>query len=176
MWGCHFVPSQNRKKQKNKMLVDNRIERISNSIMNEWMFLNPRNRDDSFEINPMSFELVWNKLRSTPEFYFTPLGLFTVQLTLFFLYLVLFTVLSRRRTRVHDEFDTIEIIFWVCNIGFVFNECMQIVDQGLAGYFDQWVNYIDFSVSAIFVVELTLRIIAVYMEPLGPGKINLFFF
>ena len=38
-------------------VTDNRVERISNSIMNEYAFLDPINKSSAFQINPLSVEL-----------------------------------------------------------------------------------------------------------------------
>ena len=55
-------------------VAKSRIERVATSIMNDWEFLRPKNREEAFEINPMSIKLIWHKMFK-PEFYLTPLGI-----------------------------------------------------------------------------------------------------
>ena len=107
--------------------------------LKKWMFLCPDHRDKAFEITPLSVDLFWEKLTSTPQFYFSPVGLFATQALLFVMYLILFAYLGSERQRVYDDFTPTEYVFWLCNLGFVFNELMQLIDAGISGYFDQWV-------------------------------------
>ena len=41
---------------------NHRVEKITTSIMNEFEFLKPENKDDAFEIEPLSWTLIWNKM------------------------------------------------------------------------------------------------------------------
>ena len=60
-----------------KFVTDQRIERVVTSIMNDFEFLRPRNREEAFEIDPLSVKLIWRKMFYA-EFYFTPLGMFLI--------------------------------------------------------------------------------------------------
>lgn len=60
--------------QLSSFVSKSRIERVATSIMNDWEFLRPKNREEAFEINPMSIKLIWKKMFK-PEFYLTPLGI-----------------------------------------------------------------------------------------------------
>ena len=41
---------------------NHRVEQITTSIMNEFEFLKPENKDDAFEIEPLSWNLIWRKM------------------------------------------------------------------------------------------------------------------
>ena len=88
--------------------------------MNQWLFLEPKNREYSFQIEPLALDLFWNKLW-TKEFYFTPLGIFASQLLLYIIYLLLFTAISIQQFRIYDDYNIEEYIFWVMNIMFYWN-------------------------------------------------------
>lgn len=106
-------------------VANNRIERVTTSILNDFAFLKPENADEAFEIDPFSVDLIWRKLQ-TPQFYFTPLGEFMTELVLYVLYLIVFTVTSvhieGQRQRVWDTFAGDEIAFWILNGG-MFSRC-----------------------------------------------------
>ena len=51
---------------------NNRVERITTSILNNFEFLKPKNRDEAFEIDPLSLDLIWKKMWNV-SFYLTPL-------------------------------------------------------------------------------------------------------
>ena len=59
----------------NKFVTNQRVERVTTSIMNDFEFLRPINKDEAFQIDPLSIKLVWRKMFYT-QFYFTPLGTF----------------------------------------------------------------------------------------------------
>ena len=156
---------------------NNRIERIANSLQQEYMFLDPKNKDRAFKINPLSVKLIWDKLWSK-SFYFTPLGLFSTQFVLYSIYLLLFTWLSAQQFRVYDPMSMQEVIFWVFNIGmclflpvcvcdhkfvwsflgYVLYEVFQIVDEGIHVYLQQASNYFDFVICGLFISSLSIRL------------------
>eukprot|EP01083_Nonionella_stella_P282358 960812_1 len=79
-------------------VANNRVERITNSIMNNFEFLKASNRDEAFEISPLSLDLVWSKMFES-TFYFTPLGLYITTIVLYICYLALFSYLSTKQFR-----------------------------------------------------------------------------
>ena len=133
--------------------------------------MKPSNRDDSFEIDPLSFKLVWRKMLQE-EFYLTPLGLYITTIVLYLCYLALFTYISTQQIQVYDEYETDEIIFWTLNFGYVLNECHQMYTLGPRKYFAVPSNYFDIIVSAVFVSLLLIRIIAVNTEPYCEGYLD----
>ena len=138
-------------------VAKSRIERVATSIMNDWEFLRPQNREEAFEINPMSIQLIWKKMWSK-EFYLTPLGTYTTTMVLYFIYLTLFTYLSLEPFEVYDPFTTSEIIFWIFNMGYVSFEIQAMIDEGLKSYFSQRENYFDSFISIVFVTSIIIRI------------------
>lgn len=52
----------------------------------------------------------------------------------------------------------IEIIFWVCTIGYVLNELQQAIYLTIARYFGDNTNYFDSLISIIFVAAMVIRI------------------
>ena len=60
----------------NKFVTNQRIERVTTSIMNDFEFLRPVNKDEAFQIDPLSIKLIWRKM-FYPQFYFTPLGMYS---------------------------------------------------------------------------------------------------
>eukprot|EP01084_Bolivina_argentea_P006468 12273_1 len=54
-----------------KFVSNQRIERVTTSIMNDFEFLRPQNRDEAFQVDPLSSELIWRKMFYA-QFYFTP--------------------------------------------------------------------------------------------------------
>eukprot|EP01083_Nonionella_stella_P098541 277150_1 len=142
---------------------DNRIERISNSMMNQYKFLDPSKKNNAFKINPLNTQLFWDKLW-TKEFYFTPIGLFVTQLLLYVIYLFLFTFLSSQQFRVYDDMSITEAVFWVFNIGYVLYEVFSIIDEGFHVYLQQASNYFDFVISCLFIASFALRLYVYLMK------------
>ena len=142
-------------------VANNRIERVTTSIMNNFEFLKPENRDEAFEIDPLSIDLIWRKLR-TRQYYFTPLGLFTTQLMLYVLYLGIFTALSvwlgSGHREVRDPFSWAELVFWILNGGYILNEIQQLFFQGFRKYLGDRSNYFDILISLIFILALSMRV------------------
>ena len=71
--------------QLNKFVTNQRIERVTTSIMNDFEFLRPVNKNEAFQIDPLSVKLIWRKL-FYPQFYFTPLGTFSSYCTLILIF------------------------------------------------------------------------------------------
>ena len=146
-------------------VANNRIERISTSLMNVWEFLRPKNRSDAFEIDPFSVELVWKKMEAK-EFYFTPLGIYVTTVFLYSLYLILFSAVSVRQFQVyHSPMEAIEYVFWICNIAYVVNEVQMARCDGMHQYFSQVSNYFDVIISAVFISCFILRIYGLEVGP-----------
>ena len=146
-------------------VANNRIERITTSIMNDFEFLKPENRLQSFEIDQLSFHLIWRKLR-TPQFFFTPLGLFTTQLALYVLYLGIFTRVSIELGsgdyKVYHSFEWYEVLFWILNGGYILNEIQQLfISDGLRYYLSDRTNYFDLLISLIFMSSFSVRLYGV---------------
>ena len=142
-------------------VATNRVERITTSIMNNFEFLKPENRDDAFEINPLSLTLIWSKMWNK-MFYFTPLGLFITTTVLYFLYLALFTYLSIQQRKVYHDIGLAETVFWILNSGYVLNEIQQMMALGFRKYFKEPSNYFDTVISVIFVTSLVIRLYGKY--------------
>ena len=140
-------------------VTNNRVERVTTSIMNNFEFLKPKNRDEAFEIDPLSLNLIWNRM-FRKEFYLTPLGLYITTTVLYLLYLALFTYLSVQQTQVYDPLNADEIIFWIFNIGYVLNEIQQLLSVGIAQYLGDPSNYFDVVISGVFVTTFILRMYA----------------
>eukprot|EP01083_Nonionella_stella_P062842 163380_1 len=131
-----------------KFVTDQRIERITTSIMNNFEFLRPENRDSAFQVEPLSVQLIWRKLRD-PAFYFIPLGTYCVEVFLYLSYLALFTYLSVQQFRVYDTMLPQETLFWVFNLGYVVNEGQSLLTEVMASYFSDTQNYFDTVISFI---------------------------
>eukprot|EP01083_Nonionella_stella_P213062 768781_1 len=147
-----------------KFVTDQRIERITTSIMNNFEFLKASNRDEAFEISPLSLDLVWKKMFES-TFYFTPLGLYITTIVLYICYLALFSYLSTKQFRVYDEMGTAEVIFWVFNTGYVLNEVQQMFTSGAKDYFADRSNYFDVVISVVFIASMSIRYYCVGREP-----------
>eukprot|EP01083_Nonionella_stella_P122850 369792_1 len=147
-----------------KFVTDQRIERITTSIMNNFEFLKASNRDEAFEISPLSLDLVWSKMFES-TFYFTPLGLYITTIVLYICYLALFSYLSTKQFRVYDEMGTAEVIFWVFNTGYVLNEVQQMFTSGAKDYFADRSNYFDVVISVVFIASMSIRYYCVGREP-----------
>eukprot|EP00485_Elphidium_margaritaceum_P015088 CAMPEP_0202731060 /NCGR_PEP_ID=MMETSP1385-20130828/186951_1 /ASSEMBLY_ACC=CAM_ASM_000861 /TAXON_ID=933848 /ORGANISM="Elphidium margaritaceum" /LENGTH=2462 /DNA_ID=CAMNT_0049397343 /DNA_START=90 /DNA_END=7479 /DNA_ORIENTATION=- len=150
--------------QLKKFVTNQRIERITTSIMNDFEFLRPVNKKEAFEIDPLSVQLVWRKM-FYPQFYFTPLGTYVSEVFLYFTYLALFTFLSVQHIRVYDTMALSETIFWIFNVGYVLNEVQSIWTTGLKQYYSDAQNYFDTVISAIFVTSIVIRIYALASGP-----------
>eukprot|EP01083_Nonionella_stella_P291162 990764_1 len=141
-------------------ITNDTVERITTSIMNDWEFLRPKNKETSFEINPLSLTLIWDKLynkkASYKVFYFTPLGQFTVQVFLYILYLILFTSLSFSGFNVFAPLGESEILFWIFNGGYVLYEVMQYGSKP-SEYFSHTSNRFDFLISIVFICSFSIR-------------------
>jgi len=157
--------------QLNKFVTNQRIERITTSVMNDFEFLRPVNKDEAFEIDPLSVQLVWRKMWYR-QFYFTPLGTYVTEIFLYFVYLSLFTYLSVQKFRVYDKMSSSEIIFWIFNAGYVTNELQSVMTSGLKQYFGDVQNYFDTVISGIFVASIIIRLAAIIKGP-GCGHGNL---
>ena len=146
-------------------VANNRIERVTTSIMNSFEFLKPENRFQAFETDQLSFHLVWDRLQ-TPQFFFTPLGLFTTQVVLYVIYLGIFTGVSWRLSshhhKVYFKFEWYEILFWILNGGYVLNEVQQLLLEGLRFYLSDISNYFDMLISLIFILTFSTRLFGVY--------------
>ena len=151
--------------QLQSFVANNRIERITSSIMHDYEFLKPKNRSQSFEIDQVSVHLVWRKLR-TPHFFFTPLGLFTTQVILYIIYLGIFTEVSislgSDHRQVWDNFTWYEIFFWVLNGGYILNEVQELFLEGLRFYLGDPSNYFDVLISLIFILTFSTRMYAIF--------------
>lgn len=151
------------------------VERITTSIMNDWEFLRPKNKETSFEINPLSIAVIWDKLyHSYRVFYFTPLGTFITTVFLYLVYLVLFTSLSFSKFRVYTyPMDTSERIFWVFNMAYVAHEVIELFfSEGFNKYFSKKSNYFDTIISLVFLTSITIRLAAIYSGPPCEGMIH----
>ena len=148
-----------------QFVADQRIERVVTSIMNDFEFLRPRNRDEAFEIDPLSVKLIWRKMFYT-QFYFTPLGTYTTEVFLYFCYMFLFTMLSLEQFRVYDPMSSAEIAFWIFNAGYVANEIQSLISEGFKMYFADTENYFDTLISVVFVASIILRLWALLSD--GP--------
>ena len=147
-----------------KFVSNNRVERVSTSIMNDFEFLRPKNRDEAFEIEPLSIKLFWNKLQQQ-TFYFTPLGTYLTELALYLCYLFLFSYLSVNGFGVYSTMSTQEYIFWIFNMGYVANGIQCVISDGLEKYFQTSQAYFDTGVSVLFLTSITIRIYAVKTGP-----------
>eukprot|EP01084_Bolivina_argentea_P145456 254946_1 len=135
------------------------VERITTSMMNDWEFLRPKHKEEAFEINPLSIDLMWKKLwHFYSIFYFTPLGYYITTITLYIGYLILFTVLSFSKFRVYDEMTEGEIVFWIFNMGYVVYEILQAMGEGLEKYFSSKSNYFDTLISIVFLISISIRV------------------
>eukprot|EP01083_Nonionella_stella_P180070 641139_1 len=154
-----------------KFVTDQRIERITTSIMNNFEFLRPENRDSAFQVEPLSVQLIWRKLRD-PAFYFIPLGTYCVEVFLYLSYLALFTYLSVQQFRVYDPMLPQEILFWVFNLGYVVNEGQSLLTEGMASYFSDSQNYFDTVISFVFISSFAIRIYAFITGPDCEGPLH----
>eukprot|EP01083_Nonionella_stella_P289227 984289_1 len=156
-------------------ITNDTVERIATSIMNDWEFLRPQNKETAFEINPLSLTLIWDKLYkqkgSYKVFYFTPLGQFTVQVFLYILYLILFTWLSFSGFNVFAPLSKEEILFWVFNMGYVLYEVVQFFSQR-SEYFSHTSNRFDFLISMVFLCSIAIRMTSVQKGPLCEDEIT----
>eukprot|EP01084_Bolivina_argentea_P148121 259029_1 len=137
-------------------VAKSRIERVITSIMNDWEFLRPKNREDVFEINPVSISLIFKRMFKK-EFYLTPLGTFITSMILYFIYLTLFTYLSFDEFEVYDPFTTGEIVWWIGNMGYVIFEIQCCAYEGFSAYFNQTENYFDSFISILFLMCFIIR-------------------
>eukprot|EP01083_Nonionella_stella_P230214 814039_1 len=147
---------------------NNRVERVATSIMNDFEFLKIENIDEAFEIDEINLHSLIDKLEK-PQFYFTPLGTFITELALYIVYLALFTYLSINEFNVYDEMAADEVVFWVLNMGYVFNEAQALISDGLSEYFEDATNYMDVCISLLFCTSLTTRIMGSVQ---GPGCVT----
>ena len=145
-------------------VANNRVERVSTSIMNDFEFLRPKNRDEAFEIEPLSIKLFWQKMQYE-TFYFTPLGTYLIEFSLYLCYLALFTVLSIDGFGVYSKMPVPEIVFWTFNMGYVANGIQYMLSDGLKRYFQTVQSYFDTVVSIFFVACISIRIYAVMTGP-----------
>ena len=147
---------------------DTTVERISTSIMNNWQFLQPINKETSFEIDPLSIDLLWDKLWSNAyrhTFYFTPLGLYVTTIFLYVCFLILFTCLSFSKFRVYDNMTFEEKIFWLFNWGYILNEIQSIYTEGIKQYYSTKENYFDTIISSLLLIMFSIRFYCVSIEP-----------
>ena len=110
-------------------VANNRVERVTTSIMQNFEFMRPANRAEAFEIAPLSIPLVFRKMRRW-QFFFTPLGTYVCTVFLYLLYLGLFTYLSVQQYRVYDEVTDSELLFWVFIAGVLFSSCASHICSG----------------------------------------------
>eukprot|EP01083_Nonionella_stella_P161426 528743_1 len=150
---------------------NNRVERVTTSIMNNFEFLKPKNRADAFEIEPISLDLIWVKLLQK-EFYLTPLGLYVTTVLLYLCYLTLFTYLSVQRMQVYDQITTQEVVFWVLNLGYILNEAQQLISVGLKHYLSETANKFDALISCVFMTAFALRFVALFRGSPNCGSIE----
>eukprot|EP01083_Nonionella_stella_P230215 814042_1 len=136
---------------------NNRVERVANSIMNDFEFLRIENISDAFEIDEITLGSLIKKLEDS-HFYFTPLGTFITELMLYIIYLALFTYLSISGFRVYDAMGSDELLFWVMNMGYVFNEAQALISDGVKEYYEDRTNYMDTCISLLFCTSLAIRI------------------
>eukprot|EP01084_Bolivina_argentea_P159606 277953_1 len=155
--------------QLKKFISDNRVERITTSIMNDFEFLRPTNQKEAFEIDPISVKLIWRKI-FYPQFYFTPLGTYCTTVFLYFAYLMLFTYLSINQFRVYDPMSPSEIIFWIFNMGYVAYETQMLYILTPSRYYSESQNYFDTIISLVFITDITIRIYALYTGPPCEGN------
>eukprot|EP01084_Bolivina_argentea_P067703 123248_1 len=150
---------------------NNRVERVTTSILNNFEFLKPKNRDEAFEIDPLSLDLIWTKIWRK-EFYLTPLGLYITTAVLYILYLALFTYLSVKQNQVYDTLEVDELIFWIFNTGYVLNEIQQLISVGFKKYLSDSDNYFDIIISSVFISALCIRIYALSKDGPSCGPIE----
>ena len=152
---------------------DTTVERISTSIMNNWEFLKPTNKETSFEIDPLSINLLWDKLWNTRNvFYLTPLGSYVTTIFLYICFLILFTVLSFERYRVYDPMGWAEKIFWLLNWGYIVNEIQSVLQEGVKLYYSTKENYFDTIISSLLLVMFAVRFYCVSREPPCDGMVD----
>eukprot|EP01083_Nonionella_stella_P178794 632759_1 len=146
----------------------NRVERVANSIMNDFEFLKIENIDVAFEIDEITLDSLIEKLHQS-QFFFTPLGTFITELALYLVYLALFTYLSINSFHVYDAMEAEEILFWVLNMGYVCYEIQSIYSDGPRKYFADVSNYVDMCISFLFVINLSIRL---YGHETGAGCVT----
>eukprot|EP01084_Bolivina_argentea_P123568 218973_1 len=142
-----------------KFVSRNRLERLTTSIMTDFEFLKPCNAGEAFEIDPLSVQLVFRKLWEK-AFYFTPLGTWITEVSLYLGYLMLFTYLSVNRFRVYDDPTPVECIFWVLNLGYVLYEVQMFFSNGAKQYYSEAQNYFDTLISIVFILSFSIRMYA----------------
>jgi len=140
-----------------------RIERVFTSMYQEFTFLRPEKKDLVFKINQVDIQWRWQKLLS-PEYYFLPIGYYHVSNFLFFMYILLFSMLTHERKNVYSKIlqEPWDIAFYVCNVGYATYEVWDILRQGSHRYFEQWENRIDFVLSTVFMTMLFLKVLYGY--------------
>eukprot|EP01083_Nonionella_stella_P157227 510287_1 len=111
-------------------ITNDTVERITTSIMNDWeLFLRPKNKETSFEINPLSLTLIWDKLYGYHS-----------------LDLICSHHCQKKRL----------ILFWVFNMGYVLFEVMQFFSAP-SEYFSHTSNRFDFLISIVFITSISIR-------------------
>eukprot|EP01084_Bolivina_argentea_P097627 175499_1 len=145
---------------------NNRIERITTSMMNIFEFLQPENYSDAFEITALSVKLIWKKMKKK-HFYFTPLGQYLTTVSLYIIYLILFSYLSTQQFQIYGPMSKTEVIFWCCNLGYIMHEVQHIYLNGLDFYYSQMQNLFDTIISVLLTCSIVIRIYALYVGPGG---------
>ena len=120
------------------------IDRMCNVLSSKPSLMKPKLPEDAFTTRSTSYNLVHD------DFYFAPLAFYTIKTVLCLIYLGIFTGLSIHGCIFDDE--------WICMFGFIFNEVFQLGDLGVKGHFEACENYLDFSLSFLFLSVMLLCI------------------
>ena len=142
-----------------EFLSSDRIDRMYNVLSSKSSLMKPKLSEDAFATRSTSYNSVHHLLKSNAyDFYFAPLGFYTIKTVLFLIYLGIFTGLSIHGGIFNDEITFVDYFVWLCMFGFIFNKVFQLGELGVKGRFEVCENYLDCALSFLFLSVMLIRI------------------
>lgn len=72
----------------------------------------------------------------------------------------MFTALTFKKQNVFDPIEWYDWVFWFANFGYIFNEVLQLMEDGGNKYFASWENWLDIIVSIGWILLVFFRLLA----------------
>ena len=132
-----------------------RLQPIFMNMWTEYKYLDPSKKFRNKESDSI---FVFELCRKNPAlFYYSPVGAFTLQCTMYIIHVLLVSLLTTQLLYPYKDLETLEVVVWVFNAGFVLYEFMELAIRRPSGYFQYYSNWVGFITSIIWVILAILR-------------------
>eukprot|EP01084_Bolivina_argentea_P305243 527304_1 len=134
--------------------------RIVHAMWIKRHLLQKKISENAFDVKPNGILQIVQLLPNPRDFYFTPMGFHFIETFLFCIYLGLVTVITLNKQSVDETLQWYDWLLFACNLGYILNELIQCIKQGIINYFHSWENIFDSILSVIWTIIMFLRILA----------------